>query len=94
MEHEIEHEMETLATLKGVYIYVYKSVYTGTHRVNIRVIQGFYGDYGTENGDYYSGLYKDITPTMENHMEKNIENEMETLGKMENEMDTGGYIGW
>ena len=26
------------------------------------------------------GLYKDITPIMENDMEKNMENEMETLG--------------
>ena len=75
-------------------MYICIKASTRGHRVNIRVIQGFYGDYGTENGDYYSGLYKDISPTMENHMETKIENEMETLGKMENEMDTGGYIGW
>ena len=50
-------------------------------------------DNGKENGNYYSivglyrgyiraifGLYRDITPIMENQMEQNIENEMKAPG--------------
>ena len=46
---------------------------------------GLYWDNGKDNGNYYSilGLHSwvgDITPIMENQMEKNTEHEMEARG--------------
>ena len=42
-------------------------------------IMGLYWDNGKENGNYYNPIGNLFTPIEENQMEKNMENEMESL---------------